>query len=157
MLGLKTDLVLDAACTPNLSLEIATSSKTSVIMTGFASWKVWGKPMRNYGIMPEFRYWFSGRTYNRWFVGVGALAAAYDIEHHGKTYQGDTYGGGLTFGYDFWLGKHWALDVHAGVSVNYYEHSRTPIGIDATLDPYDRHGVTVMPYQLGVSLVYIIK
>ncbi|MCR5334314.1 MAG: DUF3575 domain-containing protein [Bacteroidaceae bacterium] len=157
-LALRNNALLDIACVPNLSLDVALGRKTSISIEGFASWTLYGHKFKTYGVIPEFRYWFAGRTFTHWFVGVDMILAAYKVQFRSTLYDGECYGGGITFGYDFNLGRHWSLDLHAGVAPVYYNHRRS--FQDDVLDSpteYKEHGIAILPLQVGVSFVYIIK
>ena len=157
-LAIRNNALMDLACMPNLSVDIAISRKTSISLEGFGSWTLYGRKFTTYGIIPEFRYWFSGRTFTRWFMGVDMILAAYKVQFSGKVYDGECYGGGITFGYDLNLGRRWSLDFHAGVAPVYYNHRRSYQGdiLDIPTE-YKDNGIAILPLQVGISFVYIIK
>ena len=78
--------------------------------------------MKMVGAIPEFRYWFGGRPMMREFIGVAALGTSYDITWGSETYKGDAWGGGLTFGYAFFLSPHWNIECYGSVGAVYYDH-----------------------------------
>lgn len=158
LIAVKTNALMDVAMVPNLGLEIATGNSTSLCINGFASWNMYGMPAKTYGIVPEFRYWLSGNTFSKFFVGGGATLAHYDIIAREVRYNGSSYGFGLNFGYDMWLSKHFTVEFHGGVGMYHYAHSRTSIhDILPEIPKVNSEGWTVLPYQIGVSFVYIIK
>mgnify|MGYP003298511086 FL=1 len=158
LIAVKTNALMDVAMVPNLGLEVATSSSTSLCMNGFASWKVYGMQAKTYGIVPEFRYWLSGSTFNKFFIGAGATLAHYDIVAREIRYNGSSYGIGLNFGYDMWLSKHFTVEFHGGVGMYHHAHSRTSIHDNLPdLPKINSRGWSALPYQIGVSFVYIIK
>lgn len=158
MLAVKTNALMDVALVPNLGFEVATGSRTSICANGFASWNIYGMKAKTYGFIPEFRYWLSGNTFSKLFLGACAMLAHYDLTASKTNYVGSTYGVGLNMGYDYWLSKRISVEFHAGVGVFYYHHART--GEDDILPEvpkYNDRGWTVLPYQLGISFIYIIK
>lgn len=158
MLAMKTNAMMDVAMVPNIGLEIATGNNTSLCANGLASWNIYGMKAKTYGFIPEFRYWLSGNTFSKWFLGVGATFAHYDMDIAENNYLGSAYGAGLNVGYDCWLSKRISIEFHGGVGLYYYHHART--GKDDNLPSphkYNDSGWTVLPYQLGISFVYIIK
>lgn len=157
MLGLKTNLLKDGACMPNVSLEIATGSRTTLSTEIFGSVKSWGHRFKTVGVAPELRWWFGGRTFSRFFLGVGAKGMHYDIAWKGENYRGDAAGMGLTFGYDFYLGRHFSLDISAGTGAMAYWQKHSKEGDTEVPLTYSEKGIAVVPYQFGVSLIYIIK
>ena len=112
LLALKTDALWDGLMTPNLGMEIVTGNKTSFGLSVFGNYKPWGMDMKMVGAIPEFRYWFGGRPMMREFIGVAALGTSYDITWGSETYKGDAWGGGLTFGYAFFLSPHWNIECY---------------------------------------------
>ncbi len=158
MLALKTNALMDVAMIPNLGLEVATGNRTSLCANGFVSWNIYGMKAKTYGFIPEFRYWLSGNTFSKLFIGAGATLAHYDLTAAGTNYYGSTYGVGLNVGYDKWLSKRFSVEFHAGVGMYYFHHARTgehdilPDNIE-----YNASGWTVLPYNIGISFVYIIK
>ena len=158
MLALKTNALMDAALVPNIGLELATGSKTSLAANGFASWNIYGMTAKTYGFAPEFRYWLSGNTFSKLFVGIGATMAHYDIAARKTEYFGSAYGGGINVGYNYWLSKHFSVEFHGGVGVYYYHHASFPVTeVINDIPKYNDSGWTLLPYQLGVSFVYVIK
>lgn len=158
MLALKSNALMDVAMVPNIGIEVATGNKTSLCANGFASWSIYGMKAKTYGFVPEFRYWLSGNTFSKIFLGIGATFAYYDICAAGNNYCGSTYGAGLNIGYDYWLSKHWSIEFHGGVGLYYYHHARTDEHDILPESPqYNDQGWTVLPYQLGVTFVYVIK
>ena len=122
LLALKTDALWDGLMTPNLGMEIVTGNKTSFGLSVFGNYKPWGMDMKMVGAIPEFRYWFGGRPMMREFIGVAALGTSYDITWGSETYKGDAWGGGLTFGYAFFLSPHWNIECYGSVGAVYYDH-----------------------------------
>lgn len=158
MLALKTNALMDLALVPNIGLELATGSKTSLAANGFASWNIYGMKAKTYGFLPEFRYWLSGNTFSKLFVGIGATMAHYDIAARKTEYFGSAYGGGINVGYNYWLSKHFSVEFHGGVGVYYYHHASFPVTeVINDIPKYNDSGWTLLPYQLGVSFVYVIK
>lgn len=158
MLALKTNALMDVAMVPNVGLEIATGNRTSLCANGFASWKIYGMKAKTYGFIPEFRYWLSGNTFSKLFLGVGATLAHYDLTTGGVNYWGSAYGAGLDIGYDCWLSKRFSVEFHGGVGMFYYHHARTGEHDILPVNPeYNAQGWTVLPYNIGISFVYVIK
>lgn len=158
LLSVKTNLLMDAACVGNLGLELATGNRTSVAIDGYYSYKIYGTPARNYAFEPQFRYWINGRTFSNWYVGVGPHIGHFNIEAKKHHYVGTTYGAGANFGYDLWLSTHFSLDFHAGLGAYRYMNDRTDYNSAYEIsEKYEKKGWTLLPYQVGISLVYVIK
>ncbi|MEG1650051.1 MAG: DUF3575 domain-containing protein, partial [Rikenellaceae bacterium] len=127
--AIKTNLLYGAAAyTPNLGLEIGLGRKTTLdISGGYNPWNRDGKHENNkklvhWLIQPEFRYWLCQR-FNGHFFGAHALGGQYNISGHkllgmiSKDYRYEGYmaGGGLTYGYQFVLGRRWNLEASIGI------------------------------------------
>lgn len=157
LVSVKTNVLKDAFCVPNLDLSVTTGKSTALSASLFGSKKVLGNKVDMWGVKPEFRYWISGRTYTGYFVGVSVTGISYDINWKSEIYQGDAIGAGLTFGYDIYLAKHLTLDLHGGFGAFYYRHQSYNESAPLLKDSFREHGITTLPYDIGVSIVYIIK
>lgn len=157
LIAVKTNALMDAAMAPNIGLEVALSSNISVAANGFASWNIYGMKAKTYGFTPEFRYWLYGNTFSKLFVGAGATLAHYDFNVSDYNHLGSTWGVGVNVGYNMWLAKHWSVEFHGGVGTYRYHHARNHVNSIPTEPVYNSEGWTVLPYQLGISFVYIIK
>lgn len=158
LLALKTDVLMDAVMTPNLNIELVTGGKTSINATVFGNYKPWSKDMKMIGVMPELRYWFNGRPLTREFIGLSALGVSYDITWGSERYDGDACGVGLTFGYAFYLARHWTLECHAGLGAVYYTHTHSYVKDHyVQQNVHNAHGYSLIPYKVGISFVYILK
>jgi hypothetical protein len=158
MLAVKTNALMDLGTVANLGLEVATGSRTSVCVNGFGSWNIYGLYAKTYGVSPEFRYWMSGNTFSKFFMGVGATLMHFDVIAKQIRFRGSAVGPGLNFGYSLWLSNHFSVEFHGGVGVYYNAYSRTKTDdILPTIPDINQRTWQVYPYQLGVSFVYIIK
>ena len=157
LLALKTDALWDIMMTPNLGVELVTGNKTSVNVSVFGNHNPGGTDLKMLGAIPEFRYWFSGRPMIREFIGVAGLATSYDITWGSETYKGNAYGGGLTFGYAFYLSPHWNIECYGSVGAVYYDHQHYYREDNYTENRRNAHGYALIPFKIGVSFAYIIK
>ena len=157
MLALKTDALWDGLMTPNLGVELVTGNKTSVNVSVFGNYKPWGRDMKMMGVIPEFRFYFGGRPMLREFIGVAALATSYDITWGREIYDGEAYGGGLTFGYAFYLSPHWNIEAYGSVGAVYYDHKHYYREDNFSENRRTANGYALIPFKIGVSFAYIIK
>ena len=77
--GIKTNLLYDAALSPNLGIEIQTAPRWSFDLSGnLNAWTVKGHKWKHWLVQPEMRYWlcegFAGH-----FFAVHALAGQYRL------------------------------------------------------------------------------
>ena len=120
-----TNLLMDALMIPNVGAEVVVGERSVVGLHGFGTYRPWGQDVRLLGVQPEYRYFFSGRPMNSFFVGLGALALSYKITWSSKVYDGSAVGGGLTFGYVMPLSHRVNLEFYSGFGAFFYHrHSR---------------------------------
>lgn len=164
MVAVNTDMLMDVLQIPNMGVEIVVGERSVAGLHAFGSYRPWGKDVRVLGLQSEYRYFFSGRPMNSFFVGFGLLASSYDITWAGKVYDGNAFGAGMTFGYVLPLTHRLNLDFHAGFGAIFYRQKEYFEG-----DFYDQDystggllrpnatGYTLLPTRVGVSLSYILK
>ena len=92
---------------------------------GDARWKHWL-------VQPEVRYWLC-ESFNGHFFGLHAHYAEYNAGgidfstafRHNR-YQGHLYGAGLSYGYQWLIGKRWNLEATVGMPVYGTGNIRSP-------------------------------
>ena len=159
-----TTLAEWATTTPNLGVEIALGHKTSLDISG--NYNAWtflpdGMSLRHVLVQPEFRYW-PCKSFEGHFFGVHGLWSKYNIgqipfipELDQYTYRGHLYGGGVSYGYHFALGRRWGLELSLGVGYAYLEYNKYVCSECAELiGRYKRHYYG--PTKLGISIIYLI-
>ena len=67
------------------------------------------------------------------------------------------WGGGLTFGYAFFLSPHWNIECYGSVGAVYYDHKHYYRDDHYSENRRTAHGYAFIPFKLGVSFAYIIK
>lgn len=128
--ALKTNLLYDAALTPNLALEVGLAPKWSFDLSGQLNlWSLRGHKWRHWLLQPEGRYWFCQRFQGH-FVGLHVLGGEYNIGNipHGfkflgsdfsqlkdHRYQGWGVGAGIAYGYDWAVHRHWNIEAEIGI------------------------------------------
>ena len=157
LVSVKTNVLMDVFSVFNGDLSIVIGKRTALSTSLYGSQKVLGNKAEVWAIKPEFRYWFSGRAYTGYYVGLSAMGASYDVNWKKKRYRGEAYGGGVTVGYDCYLAKHWTLEFQGGLGAFYYRKQTTPKDNIDVKDNFRDHDIITIPYDLGVSIVYIIR
>ncbi len=176
--ALKTNLAYDASATVNLGAEIGLGKRTTLDISGnYNAWntdKALNEKMRHLLVQPEFRYYFCEKM-NGHFIGAHAHLLEYNIcgEHwlpnifkqastlrnfsqEKSRYQGDGYGAGVVYGYDWVIAPRFNIEFAVGAGYVFLDYDRYGASKCAPyLDSSTAHywGLT----KLGVSLVYIIK
>ena len=136
LFAVSTNLLYDAAITPNVALEIPLGSRVSLYGEYTFPWWVTRRNNRAWEILKwDFgtRYWMSPRSSAQdvltgHFLGLDLSTGYYDIEPNNKGWQGEFLLAGLEYGYAWRLGKNgnWRLDLSAGAGwmgteYRYYE------------------------------------
>lgn len=165
--ALKTNLLYDATTTPNLGAELAMGKKSTLqLFYGLNPWKIASdrtKQLRHWLLMPEYRYW-TCQKFNGHFFGIHALGGQYNVggidlpnpvfkDLDEKRYEGWYAGGGLTYGYQWLLSRHWNLEASVGVGYirfHYKEFPCTECGALIQENNKNYFG----PTKLALSLMY---
>lgn len=159
--ALKTNLLHDAALTPDLGVEISIARRFSLSVEGVYAW--WSKDSRHRywrvrGGTAEARVWFGDKSRRRALTGhhAGIYASVYDYDfefgHKGRQAPEAGYSVGVGYGYSFRIAPRLNLDlgVRIGYSAGkvieyepqcgryvctdrYYKRYFGPTGIDVTL------------------------
>lgn len=132
--AVKTNLLYDATATINFGIEIGLAPRWTLDLSGnYNPWTIRGHKWKHWLAQPELRYWFCER-FSAHFIGIHAMGGMYNwanIKNHvsflgsdfsGLThyrYQGWAVGGGVAYGYDWILSKHWNLEFEVGVGYLY--------------------------------------
>lgn len=176
--AIKTNLLYDASSTINLGVEIGLGKRTTLDLSG--NYNAWdtntelNEKMRHLLIQPEFRYYLCERM-NGHFFGLHAHLVQYNIngdhwlpnifksasnlssiEQEASRYQGEGYGAGLAYGYDWAIASRFNIEFEVGAGYVYFDYDRygsskcDPLIEQSTQNYW---GLT----KLGISLVYIIK
>jgi hypothetical protein len=166
--AIKNNVLYDIATTPNLGVEVGLSKKTTAqLFYGLNPWKFSDtKQMRHWTLIPEYRYWlchkFSGH-----FFGIHAMGGEFNVQGiddpagllpfddlKNNRYEGWYVGGGLTYGYQWILGKHWNLEASLGVGYDYVQYKKSDCGTCGKLTEKD-HTHYVGPTKLALSIMYL--
>lgn len=133
VVGVRSNMLMDAALFPNIGVEMYVSKNISVGANWMYSWWKSDKKSlywRTYGGDIHADYWFGENPRDNWeghHVGVYGQMLTYDFEWKGKGYQGPrwSYGGGISYGYAVSLSKYFSLDFGLGIGYfggKYYEY-----------------------------------
>lgn len=162
--GARTNMFWWATTTPNLGVEVAISKKLSLSIDGnYNAWTFFsdGMSLRHWLVQPELRYWpcksfeghFFGAHLHTGHYNIGQIPFLSDLDTY--TYRGELYGGGVSYGYHFAIGRRWGLELSAGVGYTYLEYNKYVCTECAELiGRYKRSFFG--PTRLSVSFIYII-
>lgn len=170
--AVKTNLLYDATLTPNIGVELGLGSKHTLQAT--YSLNIWKHPLND---DRQWKQWQVGAAYRWWpcskfnghFVGVHAMGGEFNFAklRHFKLpfynwpkdldqmrYEGWNAGAGVTYGYQWILGRHWNLEASIGVGYQYIHYKNSPCAACGTqLDEGHKHYFG--PDKLALSLMYV--
>ena len=134
--GVKNNLLYDATLTPNLGIEIGLGKKTTLDLSGNYNPFVFndGKHIKHWLVQPELRFWTCER-FNGWFFGVHLHGGEFNFAKvrlpfnlytnlRDNRYEGYYYGGGVSAGYQWMLGKRWNLEATLGLGYARVEYDK---------------------------------
>ena len=173
--GIKTNLLYDATSTINLGVEVALGRRVTLDVSG--NLNPWSfrdnRKMKHILVQPEIRWWTCER-YNGHFLGLHGHWAHYNwggmlpwgvrtgkmfgsIENRAimdNRYQGWLAGGGITYGYQWMLGKHWNFEASIGVGYAYLKYDKYPCHkCGRKIGEEDKHYFG--PTKAALSLIYL--
>lgn len=164
--AVKTNLLYAATTTPNIGLEVGLGKKSTAQV--FYSLNPWefsdNEKLRHWSLNPEYRYWLCHR-FNGSFIGIHALGGEFNmggvklpfgawpsLENH--RYEGWFAGGGLSYGYQWILSKHFNFEASLGLGYAYINYKKFVCeDCGELLKDTDRHYFG--PTKAALSLIYL--
>lgn len=162
-MGVKTNVLYDATTTFSLGAEVVLGSKTSLDVSGaYNPWEFSEtKKMKLWMIQPELRYWFC-ESLNGHFIGLHLHGGQYNIgginfsdNIKNFNYQGDFYGGGISYGYQWIINNRWGIEAFVGLGYTHIKYDKYPCaecGSKIKSDTKNYWG----PTKAGISFIYFI-
>lgn len=155
--AVKTNLAYWATTTMNLGGEFALAPRMTLDVT--ANYNPFqfhdNKKIKHWAVQPEWRYW-TCRRFMGHFVGVHVHGGQYNGGLKKYRYDGWMFGGGVSYGYQWIIGKHWNLETELGVGYAYLDYDkylRNRCGRFVGTGHRNYWG----PTKLSISLMYLFK
>lgn len=171
--AVKTNALYWATATPNIGVEVALSQKFTLGLT--AGWNPFDLRKKTYDdgmvveskikhllVMPELKYW-NCQSFERSFWGVHGIYSHFNMGGvsflnplKDYRYQGDAYGGGISYGYQWALGNRWGLEASIGAGylhLDYKKYDKEKCGDFLGDETYNYWG----PTKAEVSFIYYLK
>lgn len=168
--ALKSNLLSDAALSPNLGMEIGLAPKWTLDVSGqLNAWTVKDRRWKHWIVQPEARYWFC-RRFAGHFLGVHALGGQFNFGNwkHGKNflgtdfsrlkdrrYQGWGAGAGVAYGYAWPVHPHWNIEAELGLGWIYTRYDAYPCSECGSKIVSDKSHNYFGPTKLALNIVYI--
>ena len=167
--GVKSNLLYDAALSPNIGVEVGLAPKWSAELTAnFNDWAVNGHQWKHWFVQPEARYWLCER-FGGHFFAAHVIDGEYNFGNLGwsdflgndfsqlrhKRYQGWGAGLGAGYGYTWMLSKHWSVEAEAALG---WIHTRYDVYPCANCGSKLESGKThnyFGPTKAAVNLIYV--
>ena len=166
VVALKTNGLYWATTTPNLGIEFRLAPKwtleAEVGLNPFDGKNDDGsfdQSIKHFRLHPEVRYWFCESFFGH-FLGLHVPYLIYNISDidwlgtENERHQGWGTGVGVSYGYDWAVGKHWNIEASIGVGYLYLESDKYPCANCGTkIETVKKHYFG--PTQAAVSAVYL--
>ena len=185
LLALKSNLLFDAALTPNVEVEVpfGRGRRWSIMVEDWFPWFRFShnekgdaspyyrsdqRPTRHsyqvWTLGAELRYWLAPRCsaarplLSGTFLGIYGAGGKYDVEHRSEGYQGEFTSFGLTIGHSWALSRHWNLElsVSGGYVGGPQRHYEAEFDDARLIFRNKDHLRYVGPTKLKLSLAWII-
>ena len=153
-LTVKSNALLWVNSTPNLSLELVTTRRTSLDVS--MCYTIPGNPLNvdMRGVSAEYRYWISGRPFARCFTGFSLLGTRYDVNVSSTRHHGDAGGIGLVLGYVLPIGKRWNIEFESGFGFLFFREKRFTEDISPDDVNYNSNGHKCLPTKVAIAVGY---
>lgn len=164
-IAVKTNLLYDAALTPNLGVEATVGKHSSLQLTyALHPWQSDGRMTRHWVVNPSYRYWFC-QPFMGHFFSIDAYGGQYRVQgvklplpvvpsEKDVRHAGWMAGGGLSYGYVWPLSKHLNFELSVGVGYIYAKDKAYVCGAcNKLLEEKPHHYVG--PTKAALSLVYV--
>lgn len=164
--AVKTNLLYWATTTPNLQIEFGLGKRTTLELGGNYNPFTFdnNKKLKHWMAQPELRLW-TCEKFNRGFWGfhlmggefnAGGIEMPFDIFPRlaDNRFEGWMIGGGISYGYQWYLGPHWNLEATIGVGYLYLDMTRYECprcGEELGKETMNYVG----PTKIGLSFVYL--
>lgn len=169
--AVKSNLAMDALAVPNLGLEVGLSKKlTFDVPVYYNPWDqvMWreqeDKLFKLFMVQPELRYWFCDK-FNGHFLGVHLMGGLYNttgidlpftpFENLADyRYKGQFYGGGISYGYQHILSRHWSIEATVGLGYAYVLYQQHPCQHCKPMKE-EGHEHYFGPTRAAINLIYV--
>lgn len=166
--ALKTNLLYDLTTTFNLGAELRVGDRYTLDLS--VNYNPWtfshNKKLKHLLIQPELRYWLC-EPFNKHFFGAHLMYSRFNVGNlnfpldilpslDDYRYQGNLYGGGFSYGYQWYLSPRWSMEATFGFGYFYMDYKKYEChNCGKYIESGDKHYFG--PTKAGISLIYMIK
>lgn len=161
--ALKTNALYWATSTPNLGIEVGLAPKLTLDVSGnYNPWKFSdNRQLKHWLVQPELRYWLCER-FNGSFFGLHGHYGEVNVSNldifgmgHYR-YDGKVYGAGISYGYQWILGRRWSMEAEIGVGYARLDYDKYECGSCGEKLGHNTKNY-FGPTKAAVSIIYFIK
>jgi len=166
--AIKTNALYWGTTTPNVGAEFSVGKKTSLeFIAGYNPWEFSdNKKLKHILFQPEFRYW-TCETFNGHFFGLHAHYAYYNAgglklpfgmikSLEDNRYEGYLFGAGLSYGYQWIIGKRWNLEASLGIGYTRLVYDKYDCPTCGEWQEEETKNY-IGPTKATISVIYIIR
>ena len=163
LIALKSNLVYDLTSSLNVGIEYRLSEYLTMDFS--LNYNPWtfsnNRKFKHILFQPELRYWIY-EPFNSHFLGSHLIYSHYNVGNlpfgafKDYRYQGDAFGVGISYGYQWILSPRWNLEATIGVGYVYFDYTQyecETCGEELGTKSKNYFG----PTKVGISLIYILK
>lgn len=161
--AIKTNALYWATTTANLGFEVGLSKKLTLDVSGnYNPWEFSdNRQIKHWLVQPELRFWPCERFFGHFF-GLHAHYAEANVSNlnifglgHDR-YEGNIYGAGISYGYQWILNKRWSMEATIGVGYARIDFDKYDPG-NCGCKTGTGHKNYIGPTKVGLSIIYFIK
>lgn len=161
--AIKSNLLYDATASMNLGVEFKLSNKwTLEVPVSYNPWTFSdNKKWKHVLVQPEARWWLC-EAFNGHFLGLHGHYASYNVGNvdigslKDYRYEGWLAGAGVSYGYQFYLGRRFNLELALGVGYAYIKYDKYKCATCGDFVKSD-HKNYFGPTKAAITLVYLLK
>lgn len=166
--AVKTNLLYDATATINVGVEVALAPKWTLDVSGnYNAWDFCNdRKWKHFLVQPEARYWLCEK-FNGHFFGLHIHGGEFNVGNvctplnlfgdcRNTRHEGWYYGAGISYGYQWVLGKRWNFELSAGVGyvgADYGVYEAPRCGAYLGPEHHDYFG----PTKASITFIYVIR
>lgn len=170
--AVKTNLLYWMTGTINAGAEVALSEHSTLGATfNYNPWTIGSdNKIQHWFFRPEYRYWVTEK-YTRLFFGVHLMPGGFEVGGfkipfigdrifkglQTNYYKGSFFAGGVSIGYQFYVGPHWNLELSAGAGLARISYHTEPVNGPKRKNYVNKVHYLPMPTEIGFSFVYLFN